>query len=245
MEIEGIVLRITPYRDQDALIQVITSEGFRTFLARGIMKMNSKNAALVTLYTHAIWDVEEGKNGYFVLKNGRLVETALEAMNDLSSLCVMDAISEFILKVLDEENASFIYPYFFHAFHALYHQKGNPLALLAVLCAKSLIAAGYGMEVNGCVICHKKTQIVSFDFFAGGFICQDHFQPLTMVNHSSSYLQSIRSLFLVPLEKMDELSLSMTDLILILGDMKQYLSQQCGIEWKGFGMLSKILPFAE
>lgn len=245
MEKEGFVLRITPYRDQDALIQTITCDGFCTFLARGVMKMNSKNASLVTLYTHAIWDVEEGKNGYFVLKNGRILETALEAMNHLMTLCVMDAVSELILKLLDEENAALIYPYVARAFHAFYHQEGDSLTLLAILCAKSLVIAGYGMEIHHCVFCHQNKHIVSFDFFAGGYVCQTHYQTLTMKNQPASYLKAMRYLFSVPAENLLDYSLSMTDAVLILADMKQYLNQQCGIEWKGYEMLIKTLPLSK
>lgn len=245
MEKEGFVLRITPYRDQDALIQTITRDGFCTFLARGIMKMSSKNASLVTVYTHAIWDVEEGKNGYFVLKNGRILETALEAMNHLTTLCTMDAVSELILKLLDEENASLIYPYLAQAFHAFYHQEGDALTLLAILCAKSLVIAGYGMEIHHCVFCHQNKHIVSFDLFAGGYVCQAHYQPLTMVNQSPSYLKAVRYLFSVPPENMLDYSLSMSDVVLILADMKQYLNQQCGIDWKGYGILVKTLPLSK
>ena len=38
MEIEGIIIRQTPFQDNDMMVTVLTNEKLFSFLARGVMK---------------------------------------------------------------------------------------------------------------------------------------------------------------------------------------------------------------
>ena len=46
MEIDGLVLRVNPYRDYDAMVTVINERSSFSFLARGVRKIQSKNSQI-------------------------------------------------------------------------------------------------------------------------------------------------------------------------------------------------------
>ena len=50
-EFEGIVIKFSKYLDNDAMVTVLTKTGIKSFLARGALKMKSKNARSLNLYT--------------------------------------------------------------------------------------------------------------------------------------------------------------------------------------------------
>ena len=49
---QGIILKVVPYKESDAIVTLLTKEeGFISFKARGVFKINSKNASSLQLYT--------------------------------------------------------------------------------------------------------------------------------------------------------------------------------------------------
>ena len=241
LEIEGIVIKTTPYKERDAIIEIITQDGFFSFLARGIMKVDSKNALFVSLYTHARFELEEGKGGHYSLRSGTLLDSPANSMNDLYCLLAFSNISELALKFFDEKSAAAYYPYLFEAFQGLYHKEGDPFTLVGILAAKALQLSGYAVETKGCVECGNKSGIVSFDFHSGGFLCHKHFNPNTQKNQTPSYLKTVRFLFVVKKEEMLQYTMKEKDLIAILSDMKNFMYDASGVNWKGLDLWSRAI----
>ncbi len=240
MEISGLVLRITPYKENDAMILSLTQDGYLSFLARGVMKINSKNAPSIGLYSFSKWDLETGKNGQLTLKNGQLITSMTAIMDDLPSLLAMDAIAEICLKmVIDDEK--YLYPYLIEVFRLLRERRIEPASALAIIAAQVLKLNGYGLVVDGCVFCHDNKKIVSFDYQSGGFVCAHHFDPLTMVNQSTLYLKTVRLLFLFPYDYLDKVALDYHEVILILSDFRKYLYEACGFKWSGLDAFFKAI----
>jgi DNA repair protein RecO (recombination protein O) len=47
----GYVISVVPYKDKDAIINLLTADGKFSFKARGILKLTSKNAPTCQLFT--------------------------------------------------------------------------------------------------------------------------------------------------------------------------------------------------
>ena len=74
MEFEGIVIKTTPFRDQDAMVSILSSNKIYSVLARGVLKIDSKNAHRVSPFTLSRFNVMKTKEGYS-LKNGELINS--------------------------------------------------------------------------------------------------------------------------------------------------------------------------
>ena len=241
MDIEGIVFRIVQYKEKDAMITILTKDGFVSFLARGVLKIDSKNAVFTNLYTHAIFELQESKNGYLSLKSGKIINSPNYFMNSLEALLSLNAINEIVLKIDDEKALKNIFPYVKNGYELLIKNEIDPLLFSLLIGTQYLKENGYSMKVDGCVICDSKNKIVSFDFYSGGFICVKHFDSSIHRNQSEEYLKSMRMLFLTPSDKMDKVNISLSNIVLILTKMKEFMADNCGIFWSGIGTLIKCI----
>ena len=100
----GIILKSVPYKESDAIITLLTKdEGLISFKARGVHKINSKNASITQLYTigEYKWD---GKTDYSnkTLISGTSNYFPLKIYDDLKYSCLLSFISETILIYKDE-----------------------------------------------------------------------------------------------------------------------------------------------
>jgi len=64
MEIIGIVTRLTPFKEKDAMINVVAENKAYSFLARGVLGIASKNMASVQPYTKSRFVLTKGKEGF-------------------------------------------------------------------------------------------------------------------------------------------------------------------------------------
>ena len=241
IEKEGIVVRVTQIKERDAMIQIITNDGFFSFLARGVLKVDSKNALFVSLYTHARFELEEGKNGYYSLKGGTLLHSPASSMNDLLYLLTFSSIAELAMKFFDENTVKDYYPYLSAIFMAVYEKSGDPLTLVSIGACTALKLSGYAIQTSGCVTCGTKKDIVSFDMDNGGFFCRKHYDPATMQNQTPSFLKAVRFLFIVPPEEVKNYTLNEQDLIPILNQIHQFMLDFCGVNRKGYELLLRAV----
>lgn len=239
MDVEGIVLKVIPYKEKDGLVSILSSDGVITFLARGIYKIDSKNSLLTNLYTRAIFELTESKNGYYSLKSGNVIQLSSSFLNDLDKVLVLDAIAELIIKTSDSNNISMLYPFIDNCYHLIMKNDIDPLVSVAIIGVKYLMYNGYNMHVDGCVVCNQKNKLVSFDFSSGGFLCHKHFDAKINTNQSPTYMHAIRQLFLVPSDKLNLLKLNITDIVLILIDLKEFINSNCGFYWSGIETIIK------
>jgi DNA repair protein RecO (recombination protein O) len=86
MTTRAIVLRRTNYGEADRILQLLTTEGRRSVMARGVRKQNSKLAGGIELF--AICDVVlgEGKGQLGVLTSSRLVHFYRHIIEDYDRL---------------------------------------------------------------------------------------------------------------------------------------------------------------
>ncbi len=239
MDVEGIVLKVIPYKEKDGLVTILTKDGLVSFLAKGIYKIDSKNSLFTNLYTKAVFELIESKNGYYSLKNGKIINLSSNFLDNLDKILTLNAIVELIIKTNDSNNLNMLYPYLDNAYSLLVESEIDPLLFVAVIGVKYLKYNGFDMKVDGCVICNQKNKLVSFDFSSGGFLCYRHFDSNKNTNQSSSYLKAIRQLFLVPYYKLDLLAIDQKEIISILINLKEFMSDSCGVFWSGIETIIK------
>jgi recombinational DNA repair protein (RecF pathway) len=61
--IKGYVLHLSPYKESDAMVQVLSSDGLYSFLARGLAKPTSKLAGATQLLSYSQFSLSSGPNG--------------------------------------------------------------------------------------------------------------------------------------------------------------------------------------
>ncbi|HMM00601.1 MAG TPA: DNA repair protein RecO [Bacilli bacterium] len=239
MEDKVIILRLTQYKESDAIVTAISSNGYVSFSARGIMKINAHNGALIQPFNEVVVDLTEGKAGN-VLKTASTIFTADASLNHLEKMSALFLLGEITLAIIkEEEDAKKIFPFLEKAIHNI--EKFDELSLVMLYLATAIKVAGFGPEVDQCVICGSKRKIVGFSFEEGGFICQNCAYESQIEQRSTHLLNMYRYAFKISPDDICRVSFEAKDNLLILSELNQYLSDSLGIKLKKYNDFISIL----
>lgn len=238
MEFEGIVVRVTPFKDNDMMVNVLSHERMYSFLARGVLKMSSKNAPSVLLYAHSSFETSKGKEG-FLLKRGQLINSYKHARDNLNTLLALDFIGELTSKLIQSEDCREIYPFLVKCLDLLNHGF-DVLNVVTIYFAKVLKASGYGIDVDECVISHQTSQIVAISFVDGGFISKDCYESEKHTLLSARLLNIYRFIFKCGVEDVERANFTKSECINILEKLAEFASDISGTNLKSLPLLLKL-----
>ncbi len=237
-EFEGIVIRVTPFRDNDAMVNVLSKDCFRSFLARGVLKYKSKNAPSTNLFSKSRFQVSKTKEGYS-LRSGELLCSYPNIKNNISVLAVCDLIGELTNKLLQNDDASHLYEWLEKAFD-LINSGFDPLTVGLIYFANILKESGYSLNVDSCVICGQTSQITAVSYNDGGFICSDCYRPSKHAKCTSRKLKIIRYIFKVSPSDMSKISFSKEECLEIINELNHFLYNNVQIDLKSITLLNNI-----
>ena len=234
-----IVLTITQYKEKDAIIEGIGEEGSITFLVKSLFSPKSKNSGLNNPLVIADIELQEGNFKYPVLKSSSILLNPMKVTNDyyyLSSLLLIDEATRILLQ--DEEKGA-IFDSLAETITLLKNAK-NIWPVLLTYFALIFKISGYEFEVNKCVRCGTKSDIVTFSFKEGGFICRNCAEIDTERDLSKEQMLTLRSAFLAA-QNISSISFDITkeDALVILNKFNEFIIDSYGTRLKGFALIDK------
>lgn len=238
-EIEAIILRESPFKDNDMMVAALSNDNIHSFLARGVMKIDSKNRVLVTKFNKVRLELTKGKDGYN-LRTGTLLNSYVHAKEDLVSLAVLDFIAEITNKLISKEEAPMIYP-ILDKILSLLDEGFDNLTLLVIYFAKVLVASGYGLNVDSCQICHQKEAIAALSTLDGGFICENCFEASIHLKLTATELKVLRYIFRVDIDNFAKAVLPKAESLSILNILEKFTADTVDINLKSIAFLRRII----
>ena len=238
MEFEGIVIRRTTYKEGAAMISVLTKDKIRSFLAKGVLKITSKNAPSVNLFTKSLFQTYNGEEGDW-LRVGEVISSYPNITKSFEKLAVLDFISEITNSLIGSGDAKDVYSLLEKPLECL-NGEFSPLTATLIYFAKVLIASGYGLDVDSCAICGKKEAITALCYKDGGFICKNCFDSSNHVKTDPRKLKIIRYIFKVDLANFDRVTFSNDECKEIIFELSEFLNLTSQIEFKSLTFLNQI-----
>ena len=238
MEFEGIVIRSTSYKEGSAMISVLTKDRIRSFLAKGVLKITSKNAPSVNLFTKSRFQTFNGEEGDW-LRVGEVICSYPNIAKDFEKLAILDFISEITNSLIGSGDAQDTYEFLEKTLDCL-NGDFYPLTALLIYCAKVLKASGYGLDVDSCAICGQKHQINALSYKDGGFICQNCFDASKHVKTDLRKLKILRYIFKVDVPNFAKVAFSNDECIDIIFELCEFLNFVSQIEFKSLTLLKQI-----
>lgn len=237
MEIVGIVTRLTPFKEKDAIVNIVSPERTFSFLARGVLVIASKNMASVQPFTQSRFLLTKGKEG-LTLRTGTVIESYASSKEKLEGLTAISFIGELTNKMIDSEEAPKIYPFLEKAL-LLINQGFNALTITLLYLASSMKAAGLGLEVSKCVISGQRSDISAISYLDGGFVAAPYFDALRHQKCSDRKLKIIRQIFLAQPEDYNRVAFERWECLEIIKELAIYLQDAAGIRLKSVTLLEK------
>ena len=226
-----IVLKITNYKEKDGIIDVISENEKMSFLARSIFDPKSKTASLNNVLTVADIELSDGNYKYPFIKSNKVITTPINPHSDLKYMSVIMGMVEIINVLLNEEEQIKMYSHLLQTINYLKEGR-DPYSLFLIFLAKALSISGYDFEVNSCINCGSKKDIVSFSFEDGGFLCRNCCPDDAPRYFSKEQMLFIRYSFLnkdlnLPIEEINN-----DDAIVIIHKFFEFIYDSFGVKLK-------------
>ena len=145
-EFEGIVIKFSKYLDNDAMVTVLTKTGIKSFLARGALKIKSKNARSLNLYTISKFELLEEKYGN-ILKTGVSIYAPFNLYSSFESLACLSLIGEATFNSINEYDDYDLFNPFSIAIKSMDNNE-EPLILTIEYLLILMSFSGEGIDFN-------------------------------------------------------------------------------------------------
>ena len=237
-EVEGIILKETPYKEHSKIIQILTKEhGLISVIAKGVKSPKSKLRALSIRYTYGIFQITYKENKLSTLINADVKEPLEYIKSDILLISYLGYISELTTQVIKHEYNSDIYDMFITSILKI-NEGLDPLIITNILELKYLPYLGVGISLNECVKCGKKTDIITIDGDAGGLICKDCYTNEMLVDLKT--IKLIRMYYLVELPSITQINISDKIKNEINMFIEKYYDRYTGLYLKSKDFLKKM-----
>ena len=232
-----VVISITPYKEKDGIINAISEEGALTFSARGIFDPKNKNAAINNSLVIADIELTEGKSKYQTLKTCSIIDTPMTVNSNLEQLSAIMLIAEATKSLIQDEEKASIYQSLLDVIASLKTAK-EPWMSLLIYFARIFKATGYEFEVNQCVFCGSKKDIITFSFVDGGFVCRNCLDESTEKDLTNDQMLLLRSAFNAKDFSLESKYCNKDNALLVLNKFFEFIYDSYGVRLKSASLLN-------
>lgn len=172
---EVIILHQREYKDNDMILSVLSKEyGRLSFVARGIKKASSKNAASCTLFAQSVFYFNYRETSELqTLKTAERKHMFRYIYDDLRKQVLASIMCEMCMKI-ENDNSEYLYELLTLCLTYL-DEGNNDYGVFAFFSAKMNAIAGVNPDVDGCIYCGNDHNIAGISVNDGGFICANCF----------------------------------------------------------------------
>lgn len=238
MNVKGVIMRVTPYKESGAMINVLTTDQLISFHARNIYKVDNKNVLLTTPLMYGDFTFSDDKKSILTFKEMSPILDTRNYMNNYAKLAAIDFLNEVTIRLFSEEEMPKIYPYLIKTLELIQEDKRVSGLLLTYL-ATCLRLTGFGLQVDSCVLTNSKTNIVGVSYLDGGLISKEAYRSSRHKIYSPDKINMLRIIFKVKPDDLNKISFTKRDIYEVFDDLLIYTYDQTGIRLKSENLIKK------
>ncbi len=168
--VEGYVIKVSPFKDKDAMVTVLTPEGLFSFYARRVFDIKSQDAAGTTLGSYSQCHLRQGKSKGWTLTHVKNIRVPMQSLHGVEAYVSFSALLELVNLSLEGDDHLQLYQYFDRAVGFL---ATTPLFGLLSFCIDMHHLHGISLVMHHCIICESKKNITGIHLDRGGLVCVD------------------------------------------------------------------------
>jgi len=234
----GIVLRLVPQKESDAMVTCLGQDGYFSFYARGARK--SASSALSSTMEGSLSDftLVISSGGSMTLKEGSMLQSYL-VLDSYEASMAVSGLFEITLSLIMAEDAPKAYSRLLATLNAI-HKGRDPYSMLFLYLCFALRLSGYGLDVDGCALCGSKTGIVTFSPEAGGYVCRECFDEASMPKLDPFALKMYRFAFRCGDQDIERVSFGKEHLLPAFSSLCEFAYDMTGVK---LASISQILRY--
>ena len=234
---EVINLQLTNYKEKDGLVLLFNHEGVYTYHVKGVQNPKSENIVLASALNIVDVEAMAGNYKYPIVKNTKVVFSPYTSKDSLLKMGVLALLQECTRQLLQDEEKPLIYDLLKKSLYEIKNETKSLLEIAIHYLLRVLKISGYEFEVNHCVFCGKKTDIVAFSFIEGGFICRDCMMEDIVKDLTPLQMRWIRYLSM-DTDKQIDITLSDEDALTILNKLDEFVKDGLGITLHSIALIN-------
>ncbi len=241
-KVEGIVISETPYGETSKIINLLTKEyGIIGIIGKGANSLKSPLRAVTLKYTYGFFHIYYKENKLSILKEVDVIDDLKTIKNDIILISYLSYLVDLAYQVSKQSSELGIYEILIAGIKKI-NQGMNPLVITNIIELKLLPFLGVGLELDKCIICGTKNNILTIDADKGGYVCQKCYTNEVLVSNKT--LKLIRLYYYVELDSITELKISKEVIDEINRFIDRYYERYTGLYLKSKQFLQKMLKMS-
>lgn len=237
-DIEGIIVKETPYGDTSKIINILTNNGIVGVLCKGAMGIKSKLRVGTMKLTYAHFQIYYKKDKLSILSSVDIINPFKNIKNDILLISYASYLLDLAYQVYKQTNDNKeIYEDLINALLKI--EEGlNPMVITNILEVKLLDYLGVGLNLTSCIVCGNKKEIVTLSSEKGGLICKNCYEGERIV--PISIVKVINMYYLVNIKSISKLAIDENIIKEINRFLSNYYDDYTGLYLKSKDFLKTI-----
>lgn len=236
-EIEGIIIKEIPYGETSKIIHVYTENGIIGIMCKGAKTLKSPFRATTLKFTYAKFNIYYKENKLSTLTSVDIINPLSTIKNDIVLLSYLNYLTELTEQVVKQTTES-VYADYITTILKI-NDGLDPIVMCNILEIKYLDFLGVSLNLDSCIGCGKKTNIVTIDGDRGGYICSDCYQNELIVEPKT--IELLRMYYYVEIKSISKLKISDKVRDEINHFLDTYYDRYTGLYLKSKNFLKKLI----
>ena len=237
-KVTGFIIHVTSYKETSLVIQLLTKEyGLIGVMAKGVKSIKSRLRAMTLPFTYGYFYIYYKEGKLSILNDVDIINPFKNIHNDIEKLTYLNYLAELSLQVVKEIEEKVIFDLLTMA--VLKIEEGlDPQSISHILEMKYLPMLGVGLCLDACVLCERKTNIITISMDKGGLLCSScyHNEPLIPVK----VIKLLRLYQMIDIRSIKKLNVSDEEKKTIELFLDNYYSKYTGIYLNSKEFLNKL-----
>lgn len=237
--IKGYVIRVSPYKEYDAMVTILSEEGLFSFSGRGIKKNTSKNFASCQPLCFSSFQLTSTGTSYS-LKESKLLSSSPD-YSSFEKAISLSIIEELSGKIIKDDDCEVAYEWLGSILNSL-NSGLDALSMTLIYFAQLIKINGYGLNVSSCIHCGGKKNIVGVDYINGGFVCERCADKNTVI-YNPETLKTVRYIFMCGLTNYKQAKFDTEICYKLIIDLSIFLEDTLGFKLKSVEAIKTMLKY--
>jgi len=238
INVEGIILNVTPFGETSKIINVYTKEyGIVGIMCKGAMGIKSKLRGVTQKLTYGVFNIYYKKDKLSTLVSIDVINPLKKIKEDILLISYASYLTDLVSQILKQTNDKNIYDDYINGLLKI--EEGlNPVVITNILEVKLLDYLGVGLNITSCIMCGNKKEIVTLSSEKGGLICKNCYTNERIV--PISIVKILNMYYLVDIKSINKLAIKEDVISEINKFLTSYYDDYTGLYLKSKDFLKTI-----